>query len=573
MSLLLLSALATAPDGRAALAADLRHRAPLVIGHRGACAHVPENTLASFRLALAAEADLVELDYHHSRDGVPVVIHDGTLDRTTNATNLWGGSKIPVLTKAAAEIAGLDAGSWYDARFSGIGVPTLVDAVQTIQASGTTLIERKGGDAATLVQLLRARGWMESVVVQSFDWAFVSAAHREAPDLVLGALGPPSSRNGRKLEDAEKVLSAAYIEEIAALGARFAVWNRQVDATGINAARERGLGVWVYTINDPAEAEALVRLGVEGIITDDPALIRARLRPAPDEAASTPIERAIPSALDDHPGNIFLEGDLVRVRLPEPLPAEADRWRFLDETGTPRAAGALPERRAGVAPAVEIGHPGVGWYRLEVGTGQRPDQAWTTAAVLPRLRAPTPGDSPVCVDTAASWFARDDVTKQGQFANLATLAGVNWVRDRLRWSELQPNPGALTTAQTTYDRAAEIHHRAGLRVLQVFHDTPRWARESETAGGRFAPDLRHVHTLARLLAERFQGRVQAWEPWNEANVATFGGHTVDQMCAWQKAAWLGFKAGDPSLIVGWNATAAVPTRPHTTGVLANQTWP
>src|SRR5688572_14587501 len=69
---------------------------PLVIAHRGFSMIAPENTLASFEYALAAGADLVELDYHHSQEGVPVVIHDATLDRTTDATNRFGGSKISV---------------------------------------------------------------------------------------------------------------------------------------------------------------------------------------------------------------------------------------------------------------------------------------------------------------------------------------------------------------------------------------------------------------------------------------------------------------------------------------------
>jgi hypothetical protein len=150
---------------------------------------------------------------------------------------------------------------------------------------------------------------------------------------------------------------------------------------------------------------------------------------------------------------------------------------------------------------------------------------------------------------------------------------VNWVRDRLRWGDLQPSDGPLKTEPTTYDTAARIQHEEGLKVLQVFHDTPPWARETPAAGGRFAPDLRHVHRLAGQLAERFHGVVQAWEPWNEGNVATFGAHTVDQLCSWQKAAWLGFKSADPGLLVGWNVTTGVPTDQQTDGLLANEVWP
>jgi hypothetical protein len=120
--------------------------------------------------------------------------------------------------------------------------------------------------------------------------------------------------------------------------------------------------------------------------------------------------------------------------------------------------------------------------------------------------------------------------------------------------------------------AAEIQQKAGLKVLQVFHDTPPWAREGRS-GGEFTHDLRILYRFCQGMARRFKGGVNAWESWNEANVKNFGGHTVNEMCSWQKAAWLGFKAGDPEVLVGWNATAASPTDQHAEGVLANETWP
>lgn len=546
---------------------------PLVIAHRGFSRQAPENTLPAFRLALAAQTDLVELDYQHTRDGVPLVIHDGTLDRTTDATNRWGGKAIAVNACSAADLAGLDAGRWFAPLFAGTRLPTLVEAIGTIQAGGVALIERKAGDASALVRLLRAHGWLRDVVVQSFDWDFVREARRLAPDLVLGALGPPSTHNGRRLTDEEKALSPAFITEIKDLGAQLVVWNRQVSAAAIACAHARGLRVWVYTINDPAEAASLVARGVDGVITDDPAVIRAQLFPQPDETPAPPPQRGIPGPLADHPGNIHLAGETVRVRLPADLPDGITGWRLLDERGRELRATVLNPAVSAARDPVTLGELGPGWYRVEFDTAERANVAWTTAAVLRRLAAPIPGDSPVCVDSATAWFAHNDVAQQQRLANLAALAGVNWVRDRLRWRELQPAPGPLVGTRTTYDSAAEVQHAAGLKVLQVFHDTPPWACETPAAGGRFAPDLRHVFEFARALAGRFKGRVAAWEPWNEANIATFGGHTVDQMCAWQKAAWLGFKAGDPDVIVGWNATAAVPTPAHTEGVLANETWP
>ena len=283
--------------------------------------------------------------------------------------------------------------------------------------------------------------------------------------------------------------------------------------------------------------------------------------------------RAAPAPLPDHPGNVFLEGEDVRIPLPEALPAAAGQWRLLDDQHDVLSTGVLPVRANEGRATLQLGRLRTGWYRLEFGPTNQSDPAWTSLAVLQRLAGPGPADSPIAVDSAAAWFAHDDAVQQRRLANLAALAGVGWVRDRLRWRDLQPQPGDLTPPPTTYDTSADAHREAGLQLLQVFHDTPPWAREGGRASGLFAPDLRRVYELGRALALRFKGRVAAWEPWNEANVATFGGHTVDEMCSWQKAAWLGFKAGDPAVLVGWNATAAIPTPAHTEGVLANETWP
>lgn len=246
---------------------------PLVIAHRGFNQVAPENTLPSFQLAKATAPDLIELDYHHSKDGVPVVIHDETLDRTTDAVAKWGGSKIRVDSRTLAELQTLDAGRWFDARFAGTHLPTLLEAVTFIQKDHMTLIERKAGDPATLAKFLRDHGWVNRLVVQSFDWQFLTGFHQLEPTQVLGALGPPSTRDGRRLTDAEKALSPEWIEGATKTGARIIVWNRQVSRDTVKAAHVRGLKVWVYTINDAALAGQLLDMGVDGIITDNPALI------------------------------------------------------------------------------------------------------------------------------------------------------------------------------------------------------------------------------------------------------------------------------------------------------------
>lgn len=255
--------------------AELLLNAPrtLVIAHRGFSQIAPENTLPSFKLAKTAGADLVELDYYHSKDGQLVVMHDGTLDRTTDATNRWGGSKIKVDSKTLAELKTLDAGKWFDPQFAGTAVPTLQESLDLIQAGNMTLIERKEGDAATLVKLLQSSNLVNRLIVQAFDWKYLADMHALEPKQVLGALGPPATKDGKKLTSAEKVLTKAWIDQALKSGVRAIGWNNQITKEAVDYAHAKGLKVWVYTINDQAEANRMLDFGVDGIITNNTSLI------------------------------------------------------------------------------------------------------------------------------------------------------------------------------------------------------------------------------------------------------------------------------------------------------------
>jgi glycerophosphoryl diester phosphodiesterase len=253
---------------------------PLVIGHRGCRALAPENTIPSFTLALEAGADLVELDYHHSKDGVPVAIHDFTLDRTTDAGRLWGGSGLKVADRTAVELRALDAGGWFAPHYAGARLPTLAEALEVIQPQGMALVERKSGDPATILRLIREKGWVNRLIVQSFDWEYLSALHMLEPRQALGALGPPVKlADGRKAAKLSGTLGARWIDEVEKTGARIAVWSKAVSGRSVHLAHERGFRVWVYTVNDPALANRLLDRGVDGIITDDVArMFRALAR-------------------------------------------------------------------------------------------------------------------------------------------------------------------------------------------------------------------------------------------------------------------------------------------------------
>lgn len=253
----------------------LRSTTPLVIGHRGAPAVAPENTAASFREALKAEADLIELDYYVAKDGTHVVFHDKTLDRTTDAVEAFGGEKLPVVDRSWVELSRLDAGSWYDARFAGEPIPQLNEALDLIQSGSVTLIERKHGPAKPLVEMLAEKKLTDSVVVQAFDWDYLKDVAKLEPKIVIGALG-------------SKELGPAQIEQVAAIdGLDFVGWSyKDVTPAAVEALHAKNLKVFTYTVNDVEAAKQLVAMGVDGIITDDPKSVAAAIRPAAASASA-----------------------------------------------------------------------------------------------------------------------------------------------------------------------------------------------------------------------------------------------------------------------------------------------
>lgn len=246
----------------------------LVIGHRGYSAFAPENTLPAFRLALEAGVDLVELDFRQSADGQLVVFHDPDLDRTTDACLRWGGKHIRVESKSIAEIRSLDAGRWFDGKFAGTPVPLLSEALDLIQPSGIALLERKSGDVETTAHLLESKLLVGRVIVQSFDWSFLKSLHQRLPDQPLGALGPLTGLPGvKKAPGVFGQLTGRWLRALRQTGASVVVWNKQVSKTAVRQAHEQGLRVWVYTINRPELAQKLLEIGVDGLITNNPALI------------------------------------------------------------------------------------------------------------------------------------------------------------------------------------------------------------------------------------------------------------------------------------------------------------
>lgn len=252
----------------------LKLERPLVIAHRGYSMIAPENTLAAFKLAKVAHADLVELDYYVSKDGVAMVFHDKTLDRTSNAIAAWGKEGLKVSDVTANALQKLDVGAWFSDHFTGERMPTLEESLDVIQADGgMTLIERKEGSAEQLAKLLASRSLLNQLVVQAFDWQFLKELNVLLPDQVLGALGPVREHNGRAIPSAERALSSYWIDEVLKSGVKVIGWNRQVSAEAVAYAHSKGLKVFVYTINDIELATSLIEMGVDGIISDNTSIV------------------------------------------------------------------------------------------------------------------------------------------------------------------------------------------------------------------------------------------------------------------------------------------------------------
>ena len=264
------------------------------------------------------------------------------------------------------------------------------------------------------------------------------------------------------------------------------------------------------------------------------------------------IARSLPKPRPDHPGNIFLAGEDVVLRVSD----AAGRWLFVDYEDRPAAT--LQAAEGGL----NLGRLQVGFYR-----GRHDGQSnWVSCAVLPPLRVPTPLTSPVALDVAMAWFYPKE--KMDGAASLCALAGVNWVRDRLSWGEIEPKKGQFAES-TRYDQSALAQAKAGLQVLQVLHMSPSWANPVTK---RFPLDLRDAYRFHRELARRWRGQVQAFEPWNEADIPMFGGHTGSEMATIQKASYLGLKAGRPDVIAGQNVWASH-NRAQLEDLRDNAAWP
>ena len=244
---------------------------PFVLGHRGASHAAPQNTLAAFREAADVGADGIELDVHLSRDCVPVVIHNNSVDATTDGTGL-------VRELTLAQLKALDAGACFDAAhqnashsdasFTGERIPTLEEVLAEVGSRLLVNIELKAGQTAALVaavvELVRRMEMADRVWFSSFKPYALYRARALAPEIPCGLLYGPLNLGTLLLRPFTPHEALHPYKDL--LTERF-----------VRRAHQRGLRVFTWTLDDPAVARKFASWDVDGIITNEPAEILAAL--------------------------------------------------------------------------------------------------------------------------------------------------------------------------------------------------------------------------------------------------------------------------------------------------------
>jgi glycerophosphoryl diester phosphodiesterase len=249
---------------------------PVVIGHRGCAGEVPENTLASFEAGLAAGAAILESDVHLSRDGVPVLIHDGAVDRVTDGSGA-------VADLDLAELSKLDAGHRFERdgrhpfRGHGLRIPTLEQALRRFPAARFNLELKQGvpGLVERSVGVVADAGAAHRVLLTAESGPLMQSLRaelrRRGVEAAVGASGPDVLAFVRAALDGAPPPEGPMALQVPA---EFA-GRPLVTAEFVAHAHRHGLAVHVWTINDAAAMHRLLDLGADGLVTDFPARLAA----------------------------------------------------------------------------------------------------------------------------------------------------------------------------------------------------------------------------------------------------------------------------------------------------------
>ena len=234
---------------------------PTIFAHRGASAYAPENTLAAFQLALEQRSPAIELDAKLTADGEVVVIHDQTVDRTTNGSGVV--RKLPL-----AALRELDAGAKFDAKFKGEKIPTLAEVFEAVGSKLFINIEITNYASpfddlpVKVAELVKRHSLQDRVLFSSFFDLSLCRAHRIAPEVPLGLLAFPGIKGifARSLLGKLTPYQALHPEA------------GDVTPHLLERVHRHNRRIYAYTVNDPQNMRHLFTMGIDGIFTDDPLL-------------------------------------------------------------------------------------------------------------------------------------------------------------------------------------------------------------------------------------------------------------------------------------------------------------
>jgi len=246
----------------------------LRIAHRGASGDglAPENTIAAIRLALEIGVDAVEMDVRRTRDGALILMHDHSVSRTTDGRG-------DVVDLTLEEIKRLDAGTWKDGKFAGERVPTLEEALLELKGKAMPVIEAKVGDIARdLFGVLVEHDMILEAIVISFNWDLLRDLRAISDMVRTGALlGADDLLKGRRD-------SRGAVDEIAReLGGTAVFHHSLLTPKVVDRLRERAIQIFAWTVDSPEKMKEMIRLGVNGIITNYPDRLNKVLRELREE--------------------------------------------------------------------------------------------------------------------------------------------------------------------------------------------------------------------------------------------------------------------------------------------------
>lgn len=250
MTMVLLAAGVLLHVSFALVSLDAQEKKIMIQAHRGASGYAPENTMSSFKMALELKADYLELDVHLTKDGHLVILHDETVDRTTDG-------KGAVKDMTLAEIKKLDAGIKYAQKFKGEKVPALDELLKTFSGKIKFNIEIKGeGCEAGVVKLIKKYKIEKDVMVSSFHHEYLQKIKELEPSIVTAGL----VMMGPKIKHLKNTIKANYLN----------IHESFLTKAIYDKAHEFGLGVIVWTVNEKENMKKFAQLGVDGIITNFP---------------------------------------------------------------------------------------------------------------------------------------------------------------------------------------------------------------------------------------------------------------------------------------------------------------